>query len=366
MKVLHINSNYDRTTLHQAMMNELDKLCENHVFVPTYDKYCGVIEVGSNVVVSECFKKNDRFLFYYKQRKIISEAERIFPIKQFDLIHAYTLFTDGNVAYELHKRYGIPYVVAVRSTDVKAFFMYRPHLRGRGIKILRNAAAVFFLSVPYRDEVIEHFVPKRYRVDISKKVHIIPNGIDPFWFTRGWEHKRPEGRALRLVFAGSITPRKNIPTAALSCSVLRERGYEANLTVIGKVLDEGIAKELSALPYVKCYPPMRKEELAEAYMQQDIFVMPSRKETFGLVYSEAMSQGLPVIYSKGEGFDGQFPEGIVGYGVESNDAYGIADAIEKILGEYETMSQRCLEKSKVFRWEGFASEYCDIYTAVCS
>ena len=121
MKVLHINSNYDRTTLHQAMMNELDKLCENHVFVPTYDKYCGVIEVGSNVVVSECFKKNDRFLFYYKQRKIISEAERIFPIKQFDLIHAYTLFTDGNVAYELHKRYGIPYVVAVRSTDVKAF-----------------------------------------------------------------------------------------------------------------------------------------------------------------------------------------------------------------------------------------------------
>ena len=361
MKVLHINSNYDRTTLHQAMMNELDKLNENQVFVPTYDKACGVLEVGKNVVVSECFRKYDRFFFYYKQKKIIREAERLFSMEQFSLIHGYTLFTDGNVAYELHKKYGIPYVVAVRSTDVKAFFKYRPHLRGRGVKILRNAAAVFFLSAPYRDEVLERFVPQKYREEILKKVHIIPNGIDPYWFTRGQVHKRPRGKELRLVFAGSITQRKNIPTAARSCDELRKRGYDATLTVIGKVLDPAIAQKLSELPYVKMLPPMTKEQLADAYLQQDVFLMPSRRETFGLVYSEAMSQGLPVIYSKGEGFDGQFPEGVVGYGVRCDDVIGIADRIENILEEYEAMSMRCVEKSRVFRWEAFAADYYDIY-----
>lgn len=40
--------------------------------------------------------------------------------------------------------------------------------------------------------------------------------------------------------------------------------------------------------------------------------MPSHKETFGLVYAEAMSQGLPIIYTKNQGFDGQFPDGYVG------------------------------------------------------
>ena len=53
MKILHINSNYDRTTLHQAMMDHLDKLCHNRVMVPTPDKNCGVLKVGDNVLVKE-------------------------------------------------------------------------------------------------------------------------------------------------------------------------------------------------------------------------------------------------------------------------------------------------------------------------
>ena len=37
------------------------------------------------------------------------------------------------------------------------------------------------------------------------------------------------------------------------------------------------------------------------YRENDIYVMPSIIETFGLVYAEAMSQGLPVIYTRGQG-----------------------------------------------------------------
>ena len=44
--------------------------------------------------------------------------------------------------------------------------------------------------------------------------------------------------------------------------------------------------------------------------------MTSLGESFGLTYAEAMSQGVPVIYSKGQGFDGQFKEGVVGYHVD--------------------------------------------------
>ena len=41
--------------------------------------------------------------------------------------------------------------------------------------------------------------------------------------------------------------------------------------------------------------------------------MPSITETFGLVYGEALSQGLLIIYTKGQGFDGQIKEKLAGY-----------------------------------------------------
>jgi glycosyltransferase involved in cell wall biosynthesis len=62
---------------------------------------------------------------------------------------------------------------------------------------------------------------------------------------------------------------------------------------------------------------MPKEKLLNNYRNSDIFIMPSYNETFGLVYIEAMSQGLPIIYTQNEGVDGYFKEGSVGYSVKT-------------------------------------------------
>lgn len=360
MKVLHINANYCGTTLHQAMMDELDGLCDNAVFVPTHDAACGVVKIGDNVSVCQCFRKWDRAVFSYKQRKILRALQTRYDVGNFDLLHAYTLFTDGNVAYKLHKKYGIPYVVAVRSTDI-IFFKYRPHLRGRGMEILRNASAVFFLSATYRDQLIERYVPPKYQAALLKKVHILPNGIDEFWFCNGQSHAAPKKNPLRLIFAGRIDRNKNLTTSAKACELLRQRGYDAQLTAVGPVTDASILEELRGLEYVTFLPKMGKEALAQIYRKQDIFVMPSHFESFGLVYAEAMSQGLPVIYTRGQGFDKQFPEGTVGYAVDSKKPEEIVSAIEAILEDYEPMSARCVENSRVFRWSHFVQEYHQIY-----
>ena len=95
MRLLHINCNYIGTTLHQLMIENLDKLgYDNSVFVPAYDKTLSVIEPNNNVLVCECFRKWDRAFFDYKQRKILKALESNYNINDFNLIHAYTLFTD--------------------------------------------------------------------------------------------------------------------------------------------------------------------------------------------------------------------------------------------------------------------------------
>ena len=89
--------------------------------------------------------------------------------------------------------------------------------------------------------------------------------------------------------------------------------------------------------------------------------MPSIHETFGLVYAEAMSQGLPVIYTRGQGFDGQFNEGEVGYSVEASDSKEIAEKILEIVDNYGEISRMSRESCKMFNWNIIAENYNALY-----
>ena len=116
------------------MIEKLDSLgIENTVFVPVYSGTEAVITPNNHVVVSDCFRKRDRLLFDYKQKKIIVAIEKRYDVSRFDLIHAYTLFTDGNAARVLAGKYGVPFLAAVRNTDVNIFFKKMIHLRRRGL-----------------------------------------------------------------------------------------------------------------------------------------------------------------------------------------------------------------------------------------
>lgn len=362
-QILHINCNYTGTTLHQLMIEKLEENYEhiNSVFVPVYDKNVSTIKPNENVIVSECFKKWDRIIFDYKQRKILKSIEKIYNVKDFSLIHAYTLFTDGNCARTLSKKYNIPYVVAVRNTDVNSFLKLKPYLKNRGIKTMLNAKAVFFLSESYRKQVFDKYVPKKYKEILMQKSHIIPNGIDDFWFNNSCDEIKTLNGHIKLIYAGRIDKNKNILSIQKAMEVLRGKGYSLSLTVVGKIVDKKLFEEIEKNNYTEYVKPQQKEGLLELYRKHDIFIMPSHTESFGLVYVEAMTQGLPVIYSKGQGFDNQFPEGKVGYHVDSNDVLSIANGMEELIKNYNSTVPNVVDCSKVFNWKDIVYKYNKIY-----
>ena len=365
MRTLHINANYLYTNLHQCMIRALTAHgVDNQVFVPLQNKAASVVKADDKVLVCECFKKWDRLVFSYKQSKICKALQTHYAVKEFALIHAYTLFTDGNCARQMSKKYGVPYVVAIRNTDVNLFFRLMPHLRSRGIRIMRDAKAIFFLSESYKQQVFNQYVPLKYLAELEAKTHIIPNGIDDFWLDNQPEHPQKIAGAIKLIYAGRIDRNKNIPTTQKAIQILRERGYDVSLTVVGKVEDKKIYKAIKRDPYTQCLPAQPKESLLELYRAHNIFVMPSFTESFGLVYAEAMSQGLPVIYSKGQGFDNQFPEGNVGYHVSANDAEDVADGIEKVIKNYSNIIANTVSSAKIFNWTEITSRYDRIYKTI--
>ena len=371
IKVLHINCNYATTALHQTMLEHLDRQgIDSHVFVPVYDKRIATVVVKENVIVTECFRKWDRIHFKGKQKKIIESVQENYHIRDFDCLHAYTLFTDGNCAMELFKKYDIPYIVAIRSTDVNYFFKKMLPLRKLGIEIMENAAAILFLSKEYERKVFDCYVPSEKAEVLKKKSYIIPNGIDDFWIENRAVTKdeaqlsRMEKKHLKVIYAGQILKRKNIPTIQKGLKLLREKGYKVDFTVVGKIVDRKEFDKIMAQGEVRYVEPQPKEKLIEYYREHDIFVMPSHAETFGLVYAEAMSQGLPVIYSRGEGFDGQFKEGEVGFSVNPDSAQEIAEACQACVKEYAELSKNAVSRVKVFCWEAICQEYKKIYEGI--
>src|SRR5699024_10936915 len=127
-----------------------------------------------------------------------------------------------------------------------------------------------------------------------------------------------------------INKTKNQTTTMEATNILRKKSLKVQLNLVGEITDKKVFNKLKEKSFVKYLGRANKERLKQIYRENDIFVMPSLQETFGLVYAEAMSQGLPIVYSKGQGFDGQFDEGLVGYKVDKLKPKDIADKIKLI------------------------------------
>ena len=105
-----------------------------------------------------------------------------------------------------------------------------------------------------------------------------------------------------------------------------------------------------------------KDKLREVFADSDLFVMASIHETFGLVYVEALSQNLPVVYTKGQGIDGLF-DSSVGEGVDPLSVESIKDAIRRILTNPQSYSNASVDFSD-FDWTNIAKRYIDLYQSL--
>ncbi len=370
MKILHINSYYSVSKFYKNLYDkQIEQDINISVYTPISDEKLKDQDFGEYTKVSKAYSKYDRYVFKLKHNKIFKDIIEHYDLKEYDVVHAHSLFSNGYIALKLKQKYNIPYIVAIRNTDVNVFFKYMLHLRKLGIEIINEAEKVIFLSESYKNMVIEKYIPKNIVDKISNKIEVIPNGIDDFWinnkFNKNIDLER-FNKKIKVVYVGVINKNKNITTTAKALDLLNKKGYCVEFDVVGKILDEKIYNEISKYEFVKYIEPKVKEELIQIYRRNDIFIMPSIYETFGLVYAEAMSQGLPVIYSKGQGFDGHFKDGEIGYSVDSLDYNEILNKIEDIIKNYEILSNKCCIKCEEFKWDYIEEKYKRMYLSIIS
>ena len=199
------------------------------------DKYKSIMD--SKVIHKECFNKNDRYIYFLKQKKISSSIEQNIDLRKIELIHSHTLFNGGWAAHNIRKKFNIPYIVSVRNTDINSFLKY-PVFKYIARKIVNDSCGVQFLSKPYKERFIE-LCYSEDRELVDAKSAVITNGVEKFWLENIATSKSINDKnSVSLLCVGKIDKNKNMESVLTAAELLKQEGINTKITLIGQIIDE--------------------------------------------------------------------------------------------------------------------------------
>ncbi|WP_155386530.1 glycosyltransferase family 4 protein [Catellatospora paridis] len=201
-----------------------------------------------------------------------------------------------------------------------------PGLRPGEARVLRAAAAVVTTSRWCRERAIEAYALPPARV------HAAPPGVDPAPLASG----SPAGN--RLLCVAALAPHKGQHLLLDALDTLT--GLPWSCTFVGSPdRDPAYAAQLRAHPVADriTFAGVRTGEgLAAAYGVADLLVLPSRGESYGMVVTEALARGIPVLACDVQGLPealGTAPDGSVPGLLVAPDSPALGDALRRWLTE---------------------------------
>lgn len=197
-------------------------------------------------------------------------------IREFDIVHNFN-FSMEWAKYscwmaDLHKK---PWVSSMIYAETDQFVNYEKQQI-----MIDNCQAAIFLN----DGEVQR-TERQLKVKDEIK-HIIPNGIDDFWF-QSVKSKNKYGDYVLTV--GRIEPFKGQLAVAKACKRL---GYK--YICVGERLYEDYAKEVENAGGI-ILDPMGRDELIVMYKHAKLMVLASRAELMSLAVMEAMAQNCPIV-----------------------------------------------------------------------
>ncbi|MEL6164206.1 MAG: glycosyltransferase family 4 protein, partial [Cyanobacteria bacterium J06628_3] len=164
----------------------------------------------------------------------------------------------------------------------------------------------------------------------DEKVIVIPPGVDleKWHFQRDIITESTLKNPLRLLFVGGDFARKGGYT--LLETFLNGLEQDFILDIVTK--DVSLKREFTGIKNLNIYCDLTPNSsgLKQLYAQADIFVFPTEADCFGIVVSEAMAAGLPIITTDIGGLCEQVEHGINGLIIPPSDATALAIALRTL------------------------------------
>ena len=169
---------------------------------------------------------------------------------------------------------------------------------------------------------------------------VIPNGVDVARFARA--EPADLGDGTKLLFVGRLHPRKGFEVAVAAFAALATARRDLRLIVAGEGAEVSALDDLPGAlrGRVTMLGTVPNEALPPIYAACDVFLAPNTGgESFGIVLTEAMAAGLPVVASDISGFDEVVTPEVDGILVPPGDANAVAAAVARLLDDREEASR---------------------------
>ncbi|HTL67298.1 MAG TPA: glycosyltransferase [Lacunisphaera sp.] len=238
-----------------------------------------------------------------------------------DIIHAHHPFLLGDTALRVAVARSVP-IIFTHHTRYEDYVHYVPF----SSPALRRAAIQ--LSTAYANLCDAVFAPSESIASLIRRrgvivpIRVVPTGIDVAAFAAGdgtrfrAAHGLP-ARAFVVGHVGRLAPEKNLGWLADAIGAFLRRRRDAWALIVGTGPAEaqlrGTFDRLGVAGRVVLAGAHLGRSLADAYRAMDVFAFSSRSETQGLVVTEAMAAGLPVVALRAPGVRDVVEHGGTGY-----------------------------------------------------
>ncbi len=168
-------------------------------------------------------------------------------------------------------------------------------------------------------------------------------GLDREKYNISYSSNRSDSK--KILCVGNYVPRKGIIYAVEAFSQIERQNFTLHLVGNRKnnssyynQLNNAVEK-LKLTECVVFHDGSDQENIKQLYASADIFVLPSFKETFGIVFLEAMHYGLPIITTNVSAMPELIEEGKNGFLVPLADSQALAEAISTLIENLDLSKQ---------------------------
>ena len=318
MKVLHVISNFSES--YAGMAIACRELAENQVKIGIHstvitsdlDYPSGkikkiinqrIIENEVNVIYCSVLVKS--FVFSFKLLAKIKEE-----VKNADIVHIHGLYRFPQTFASFYsKLIGKPYIISPHGSLNPKVYNKKQRIIFRRIyqkfiesKNLKYSSKIHFTAIDEKENA-------NFLIPPNKGI-VIPNGIEinnykslpEKGFFKNEFHIKTN--LFKILFLGRISKIKGLDLLLPSIAQVVKKIPNTILLIVGPDYEnykkelELIIKSLKIESNVKFVGKLNRNEINKAYVDSDLFVLPSYSENFGLTIVESLACGCPVIISK--------------------------------------------------------------------
>lgn len=307
---------------------------------------------------------------FFMSMGIKSLIKKIYKDFKFDLIHSHVAVPDGYAGMILNKEFKAPHVVTIHGQDFQNTINKNIKCKKALFNVLNHVDKIITVSNKLKN-VVKH-------EEFYNKIEVVNNGIDKDYIDVDKIHKnyieqnRINKKLIKILSVSNLKETKGIHINLKAIAKLKEIYPNILYDIIGegeyKTNLETLVKELCLEENVSFLGKLEHKEVINSMKQYDIFSLPSYKEGFGMVYIEAMAQGLPVIGVKDEGIEDAIENGVNGFLVERRNVAELVEIMDFIIKNPEkriNIGQCAIETvSNKFTWDVNADKMISIYNKI--